>query len=97
ATTLGLGETALAPDPWLPLAVISIEAIGLAAALQLSKAHAGEREAARSDEARGLRRLLDSGPFLVLRLDAAGVISEAFCGAPEDWDQGLVGRSFERM
>jgi cell cycle sensor histidine kinase DivJ len=97
ATNLGLGEPSVSADPWLPLAVISIEAIGLAAALQLSKAHAGEREAVRSEEARGLRRLLDSGPFLVLRLDGAGVVSEAFCGAPEDWDHDLVGRPFERL
>jgi two-component system, cell cycle sensor histidine kinase DivJ len=97
AASLGLGEPAVAADPWLPLAVISIEAIGLAAALQLSKAHAAEREAARTQEANGMRRLLDSGPFLVLRLDAAGVVAETFCGAPEDWDRDLVGRAFERL
>jgi cell cycle sensor histidine kinase DivJ len=97
AASLGLGEPSISTDPWLPLAVLSIEAVGLAAALQLSKAHAGEREAARSDEAAAVRRLLDSNPFLVLRLDAAGVVSEAFCGAPEDWDRDLVGRLFERL
>jgi len=93
----GLGAPAVATDPWLPLAVISIEAIGLAAALQLAKAHAGEREAARAEEASQVKRLLDAGPFLVLRLDAAGVIREAFCGAPEDWDLDLVGRAFESL
>ncbi len=93
----GLAAPAVATDPWLPLAVISIEAIGLAAALQLAKAHAGEREAARAEEASQVKRLLDAGPFLVLRLDAAGVIREAFCGAPEDWDLDLVGRAFESL
>jgi cell cycle sensor histidine kinase DivJ len=94
---LGLGAPAVATDPWLPLAVISIEAVGLAAALQLAKAHAGEREAARSEEAGRVKVLLDAGPFLVLRLDAAGVIREAFCGAPEDWDLDLVGRAFDSL
>ncbi len=97
AANLGVTHAAVASDPWLPLAVISIEAVGLAAALQLSKASAGEREAARSEEAEGVRRLLDAGPFLVLRLDASGVIREAFCGAPEDWDHNLVGRGFETL
>jgi cell cycle sensor histidine kinase DivJ len=99
ALTVGLGltEPAGAGGPWLPLAVISIEAIELAAALQLSRAHAGEREAARAEEASRVRALLDAGPFLVLRLDAGGTVREAFCGAPEDWDRGLVGRPFDAL
>jgi two-component system, cell cycle sensor histidine kinase DivJ len=77
--------------------LISIEAIELAAALQLSKAHAGERAALRAEEAGQVRALLDAGPFLVLRVDAMGTIREAFCGAPEDWDLDLVGRAFESL
>jgi cell cycle sensor histidine kinase DivJ len=94
---MGFAEPAGVEGPWLPLALISIEAIELAAALQLSKAHAGEREAVRAEEASQVRALLDAGPFLVLRVDATGTIREAFCGAPEDWDLDLVGRAFETL
>jgi cell cycle sensor histidine kinase DivJ len=97
AAAMGFAQPAGVGGPWLPLAVISIEAIELAAALQLAKAHAGEREASRAEEASQVRALLDAGPFLVLRLDATGVIREAFCGAPEDWDLDLIGRSFETL
>ncbi len=97
AAAMGLAQPAGAGGPWLPLALISIEAIELAAALQLSKAHAGERAALRAEEAGQVRALLDAGPFLVLRVDAMGTIREAFCGAPEDWDLDLVGRAFESL
>ena len=97
AAAMGLAQPAGVGGPWLPLAIISIEAIELAAALQLSKAYAGEREASRAEEAGQVRALLDAGPFLVLRVDAKGIIREAFCGAPEDWDLDLVGRAFETL
>ena len=97
AATVGLSDPAEPGGPWLPLAVVAIEGVGLAAALQLSKAHAAERVSAREDEAGALRKLLDAGPYLVLRLDAFGAIREAFCGAPEDWDQDLVGRAFDSL
>jgi cell cycle sensor histidine kinase DivJ len=95
SANVGFSEPVVAGGPWLPLAVIAIEAVGLAAALQMSRANAAERVAARTEEAGGLRKLLDAGPYLVLRLDAVGAIREAFCGAPEDWDQDLVGRPFD--
>jgi two-component system, cell cycle sensor histidine kinase DivJ len=93
----GINDAPVAAGPWLPLAVIVIEAVALAAALQLAKAHAGERVAARIEETEGLKGLLDAGPSLTLRLDGAGVIREAFCGAPEDWDLDLVGRPFDSL
>ena len=44
----------------------------------MSKAHAAERVSAREEEAGGsLRKALDAGPYLVLRLDAFGAIREA--------------------
>jgi cell cycle sensor histidine kinase DivJ len=85
------------PAPWLPLLVVAICTVGLAAALQLAKARGGEREAARAGEAERLRSLLEAEPFLLLRLDAGGTIRELFCGAPEDWDLELVGRPFETL
>jgi len=97
AAGVGLNDAPVAAGLWLPLAVTAIAAVGLAAALQLAKAHASERVAARTDEADGLRSLLDAGPSLMLRLDAAGMIREVFCGAPEDWDLDLVGRPFDSL
>jgi len=97
ADSVGLNDTLVAAGPWLPLAVTAIEAVGLAAALQLARAHASERVAARTEEADGLRSLLDAGPSLMLRLDAAGMIREVFCGAPEDWDVDLAGRPFDGL
>ncbi|HZZ88928.1 MAG TPA: HAMP domain-containing sensor histidine kinase [Caulobacteraceae bacterium] len=93
----GLNGPLPASGPWLPLVIIAIEALFLAAALQLGKAHESERVGARDEEAARLRTLLDAGPFLVLRLDGANVIREAFCGAPEDWDHDLLGRHFESL
>ena len=101
ATVLAAGAGAIdvapAIGPWLSLTIVAIEAVGLAAALQLTGARSDEREAARSGEAARLKALLDGGPFLVLGLDAAGVIRDAFCGAPEDWDLALVGQPFETL
>jgi cell cycle sensor histidine kinase DivJ len=97
AANVGLVEPAPASDPWLPLTIVALEAVGLAAALQLSRARAAEREAARSGEASRLRALLDAGPNLVLHLDREGVVREAFCGAPEDWDLSLTDQPFETL
>jgi cell cycle sensor histidine kinase DivJ len=87
----------VAAGPWLPLVAVSLAAIGLAAALQLSSARSGDREAVRANEAARLKRILDSAPFLLLRLDADGVIRETFCGAPDDADRKLLGRPFEAL
>jgi cell cycle sensor histidine kinase DivJ len=86
-----------AGSPWLPLTVLGLGVIGLAAALQLGKARAGERERARAGEVGRLRALLDAHPFLLLRLDAEGIVREVFCGAPDDGDATLVGRAFETL
>ncbi|HEY1753353.1 MAG TPA: HAMP domain-containing sensor histidine kinase [Caulobacteraceae bacterium] len=83
--------------PWLPLLVLILCAVGVASALQLAKARAGEREVARANEASRLRTLLNAEPHLLARLDADGVIREVFCGAPEDGDLTLIGKPFEQL
>ena len=87
----------VAAGPWLPPVTVSLAAIGLAAALQLSKSRGAGHEATRAKEAARLKQLLDTGPFLLLRLDAEGVIRETFCGAPEDADLKLMGRAFDTL
>jgi cell cycle sensor histidine kinase DivJ len=86
-----------AGGPWLPLLVVMLCALGVASALQLARARAGERESARASEAGRLRTLLNAEPHLLLRLGPDGVIREVFCGAPEDGDLSLVGREFESL
>ncbi|HVM98974.1 MAG TPA: HAMP domain-containing sensor histidine kinase [Caulobacteraceae bacterium] len=97
AANVGAIDVVPRVGPWLSLTILAIEAVGLAAALQLTRARAVEREAARSDETARLKALLEHNPFLVLRLDSFGVVREAFCGAPEDWDHGLIGQPFETL
>jgi cell cycle sensor histidine kinase DivJ len=99
AIALASGARLIATDgsPWLPLTVLGFAVVGLAAALQLAKARSGERERARTGEGARLRALLDANPFLLLRLDAGGIVREVFCGAPEDGDLKLVGRAFETL
>jgi cell cycle sensor histidine kinase DivJ len=86
-----------AADAWLPLVTLSLAAVGLAAALQLSKARGADHEGVRAREAARLKLLLETAPFLLLRLDAEGVIRETFCGAPEDPDLKLIGRPFDTL
>ena len=97
AASVGAIDVAPNVGPWLSLAVIAIETVGLAVALLLTRATSAEREAARSDEAARLKSLLDAGPYLVMRLDRSGVVRETFCGAPEDWDHRLIGQPFEAL
>jgi cell cycle sensor histidine kinase DivJ len=95
-----LGEAAPAvpaAGPWLPLATVVVTGIGIAAALLLAMARSAEREGARASEAGRLRTLLEAEPFLLLRLDAGGVVREVFCGAPDDRDDKLIGRAFETL
>ncbi|MGH6958318.1 MAG: sensor histidine kinase, partial [Caulobacteraceae bacterium] len=82
---------------WAPLAVVAITTLGFAAALQLVRATGAERQRVKTHEANRLKALLDAGPALLLRLDAAGTVREAFCGAPEDWDLSLIGRPFASL
>jgi len=83
--------------PWLPLTVLAITVVALAAALQLAGARASARQQILEREAIRLQNLLDAGPSLLLRLDGAGVIQEVFSGAPEDHDLRLRGRRFEML
>jgi two-component system, cell cycle sensor histidine kinase DivJ len=71
--------------------------VGLAAALQLAQATRRDELARQTHETSRLKTLLESGPFLLLRVDGEGVIREVFCGAPEDADLKLVGRPFENL
>jgi cell cycle sensor histidine kinase DivJ len=82
---------------WLPLIMLSLAVVGLAAALQLLRARGEEREQARGGEAGKLKTLLDAQPYLLLRLDAEGIVREVFCGAPEDGDKRAIGRPFEAL
>jgi cell cycle sensor histidine kinase DivJ len=93
----GLIRPPAVPGPWLPLTLVAISAVALAAALQLARAAAREALAGQSRETARLQTLLEAGPQLLLRLDGDGVIREAFSGAPEGWDLKLVGRSFENL
>jgi cell cycle sensor histidine kinase DivJ len=97
AGAAGLAGPAASHAPWLGLIAIGASAIGLSAALLLTRARSAEREALEAGEVDRLRAILDAGPQLLLRLDADGVTREAFCGAPEDWDRRLVGRPFESL
>ncbi|HEY2709575.1 MAG TPA: HAMP domain-containing sensor histidine kinase [Caulobacteraceae bacterium] len=83
--------------PWLPLAMLALVVLALAAALQLARSRGDERETRREDEAERLRTLLDKGPFLMLHLDGAGIVREVFTGAPEDWDLALIGKPFDSL
>ncbi len=96
-TNAGLITPPSLPGPWLPLLIVLFSAVGLAAALQLAQARGRETLDVQAREAARLRTLLEAGPLLLLRLDADGVIREAFCGAPEDWDHKLIGRPFENL
>src|ERR1700722_5411017 len=96
-TNAGLITPPALPGPWLPLLIVLFCAVGLAAALQLAQARGRETLDVQAREAARLRTLLEAGPLLLLRLDADGVIREAFCGAPEDWDHKLIGRPFENL
>ena len=96
-TNAGLIRPPMLEGPWLPLVIVLFSAVGLAAALQLAQAPARDALTTQSREAARLKTLLEAGPFLLLRLDAEGVIREVFCGAPEDWDLKLVGRPFENL
>ena len=97
ATASGLLDPPPAVGPWLPLAALAVDALGLAAALQIARARAGEREGRQMQEAWRLRALLETGPLLLVRLDGEGVMREVFCGAPDDWDGKLLGRPFETL
>ena len=98
ALALAHQADAAAPfGPWLPLTVLAITVVALAAALQLAGARASARQQILEREAIRLQNLLDAGPSLLLRLDGAGVIQEVFSGAPEDHDLRLRGRRFEML
>jgi two-component system, cell cycle sensor histidine kinase DivJ len=96
-TNAGLITPPSLSGPWLPLLIVLFCAVGLAAALQLAQARGRETLDVQAREAARLRTLLEAGPLLLLRLDVDGVIREAFCGAPEDWDHKLIGRPFENL
>jgi cell cycle sensor histidine kinase DivJ len=93
----GAGAAALPFGPWLPLTVLAITVVGLAAALQLAGGRAAERQRTLESEAIRLQNLLDAEPSLLLRLNGAGVIQEVFSGAPDDHDLKLTGRRFEML
>jgi cell cycle sensor histidine kinase DivJ len=92
-----IGPPPAAVGPWLSLLVIAVTGVGLAAALQMTRARNGEREAVEAGEAERLKRMLEAGPRLLLRLDAEGVARELFCGAPDDSDKALLGKPFESL
>ncbi len=96
-TNAGLIHAPALSGPWLPLVIVLFAAVGLAAALQLAQARGGETLAKETRETARLKTLLEAGPLLLLRLDGEGVIREAFCGAPEDWDLKLIGRPFDHL
>ncbi len=96
-TNAGLIRPLAPAGPWLPLVGVLFSAVGLAAALQLARATGREELATQSRETARLKTLLEAGPLLLVRLDGEGVIREAFCGAPEDWDLKLIGRPFENL
>ena len=97
ADAAGLALGFAAPAPWLSLIALGSVVVGLAAALLMARARAAEREAEQSDEAARLRGLLEAEPLLLVRLDAAGVAREVFCGAADDQDAALIGQPFENL
>ena len=97
ASAAGLIAPVAASGPWVPLAAISLAGFGLAAALEMARAHAGEREAAQAESATRLAGLLEASPTLVLRLDRAGVVREYYGGPPDLLRLTLVGRPFEQL
>jgi two-component system, cell cycle sensor histidine kinase DivJ len=97
ATTAGLIQPPPTVGPWLPLGAVSVCAVGLAAALQLSRARTMERETDQAREVERLRAMLETGPLLLLRVDAEGVVREVFAGAPDDWDGKLLGQRFATL
>jgi cell cycle sensor histidine kinase DivJ len=97
AANAGLVRPPAQPGPWMPLVAVIFATIGLAAALQLAQAARRDELARQTRETARLKTLLESGPFLLLRLDGDGVIREVFCGAPEDADLKLIGRPFENL
>ncbi|HEX3406309.1 MAG TPA: HAMP domain-containing sensor histidine kinase [Caulobacteraceae bacterium] len=97
AANAGLLRTPTPSGPWMPLVAVIFATIGLAAALQLAQAARRDELATQSRETTRLKTLLESGPFLLLCLDAEGVVREVFGGAPEDADLKLLGRSFETL
>jgi cell cycle sensor histidine kinase DivJ len=98
AVVLAANAGEVGPTPaaaaWLALLVMGVTVFGLAAALQMTRARNGEREAVEAGEADRLKRILEAGPRLLLRLDAEGVVRELFCGAPDDSDKALLGKPF---
>ncbi|MFI4973537.1 MAG: sensor histidine kinase [Caulobacterales bacterium] len=93
----GLTPPPPAASPWLSLTAISVSAVGVAAALLIARARNAEREADSEDRAAALRRMLEAGPYLTLRLDGAGLVREVFSGAVEDADLELLGKPFESL
>jgi cell cycle sensor histidine kinase DivJ len=103
-TVAVLAALALAPrvaappfGPWLPLTVLAMTVVGLAAALQIAQARTAERRRTLESEAIQLRNLLSAEPNLLLRLNRVGLIQEVFSGAPDDHGLSLPGRSFETL
>ncbi len=97
APIAGVDLLSAAAGTWVALVAVAFAAIGFAAALQLAAATAAAREANHAGEAARLKTLLEAEPFLLMRLDAEGVVREVFCGAPEDGDAKLIGRPFENL
>ena len=97
ASAAGLIAPAAAGGPWIPLATLTVAGFGLAAALEMARAQAGERESEQAEMAVRLTGLLEASPTLVLRLDREGVVREYYGGPPDLLRLTLVGRPFEQL
>ncbi len=97
ASGAGLVAAPFGDNAWLALISLTAAGLGLAAALLLVRARSGEREAMQAAEVARLKSLLEGAPIRLLRLDAQGVVREAFGGPPGETAQRMIGRPFETL